>query len=663
MRITSDGRIPNSRKWLWLATSLSLCLCLAFSGVLNALALSPFIKTTQDVELGNLRGVTDSWVIKDGATYKMWFSHPKTEVTQSQVAGLISGLGLDAILEALKNQDMPALLEHVSGLDAGTVYNLLKDTATVIGYATSTDGINWTVQDPEVLSAPAENELQSVAAPCVIYNGSEYEMWYSRSTTGFSQAEIAELLSDLGSADDQIVADAIVNIINGNRTVIDYATSSDGIGWTLDAAAVLENTGPYLGDNAGAPCVLFDGAGYRMWFSSVSTGITQTMIEDLAADLENIAPEDLWDLQAGLVGSIGYAESADGAVWTGVDYNIFSKGAGLLNAVTAPCVITDGVEYQMWYTYGVTGFSRDDISPILDELNTIDIDYLLELLETEDYDTLIEEFVEIIDNNLFETKSRLDGTTTRIGYASSANGTDSWTENSAYGLNPASDTPWASVARPCVIRTGEFYQMWFTRGVDELTAQNLLDLWQGTICTIGYASTGEIIELVAGWNFVGLPLNPVPPDTDQVLSDISGSIQTVWAYDAATGLWRYYTTIPGAPQGSLLEMETGTGYWIELISPATLSVFGEEPGYPFEIALVAGWNLVSIPKTPIPSNTEAVLGDILDNVQTVWAYDAATGMWSYYTTIQGAPQGELTNMTESKAYWIEMTAADTLIIG
>jgi len=629
-----------------------------------ALALSPFIKTTQDVELGNLRGVTDSWVIKDGSTYKMWFTHPKTEVTQSQLAGLLSGLDMDAILDALQGQDGPALLQHLSGLDPATVYNLLRDTATVIGYATSPDGVDWTVTDSEVLAAPAENELQSVAAPCVIYNdiSEEYEMWYSRSTPEFTEAEITQLLSDLGSTDDQVVVDAIVDIINGNQAVIDYATSSDGINWTIQSTSVIQSNGTYLGDNLGAPCVLFDGTDYKMWFSSISTGINEADIQNLVANLESLAPEDLWDLQSSFLGSIGYAESSDGTTWTSVDYDIFSKGAGVLNTVTAPCVITDGAEYQMWYTCGVTDFTRDDISPILEELSAIDIDYLLELLEIEDYDTLIEEFVEIIDNDLAETKSRLAGTTTRIGYASSASGIGGWMEDNAYGLNPAADTPWAGIGRPCVIRLGEFYQMWFTQGIDELTAQNLVDLWQGTICTIGYASTGETIELVAGWNFVGLPLNPIPSDTDQVLGDTINNVETVWGYNASTTTWHYYTTIEGAIQGDLLQMSPGKGYWIELANPESLLVKGVEPAYPFIIALDVGWNLISIPKTPNPSITEDVLSEIIDNVETVWTYDAATGIWDYYTTMEGAIQGNLTNMTEGKAYWVEMAEADILVI-
>ena len=124
----------------------------------------------------------------------------------------------------------------------------------------------------------------------------------------------------------------------------------------------------------------------------------------------------------------------------------------------------------------------------------------------------------------------------------------------------------------------------------------------------------------------------------------------------------YYTTIVGPPQGDLTEMTAGKGYWIELISPAILTAPGVDPLFPYNIDLVIGWNLISIPETPSPSATEDVLSGILTNVQTVWAYDAATATWSYYTTIVGPPQGDLTDMTEGKAYWIEMTAVDTLTI-
>jgi len=81
-------------------------------------------------------------------------------------------------------------------------------------------------------------------------------------------------------------------------------------------------------------------------------------------------------------------------------------------------------------------------------------------------------------------------------------------------------------------------------------------------------------------------------------------------------------------------MTEGEGYWIELTNSATLLIAGSEPVFPYNIDLVT----------------------------TVWHYNAATGIWTYFTTIQGAPQGSLIEMTEGEGYWIEMTAPNTLVI-
>ena len=645
---------------------LSVAVCsFVFSGISTASAVSPFIQHTGEVNIGDIRGTADSWVIWDetDSIYKMWFTHPKTDVSPSQVSSLITGIDLQAVLDALKAQDIDALLDHISSLNAENIYNMLADSATVIGYGTSSDGITWNVTDPEVLTAEAGYDLQNVANPCVIKDSSGYHMWYTRSTTDYDQAELEEKLADLASENDTDIVNAILDLIAGNRTVIDYATSSDGISWTVNTPAVLIGDTEFQGDNVAAPCVLKIGDGdYRMWFSNVSTGIEQADIEYLVENKETITTEELWELQEGVTGSIGYATSADGITWTDINRNVFSGGAGALNAVAAPCVIFNGTDYEMWYTYGVTDLTREDIDAIIDELSEIDLDPLIVLMEDEDYDSLLEALTTIIDNDIVETKARLEGTATRIGYASSADGISGWSVDNTYGLTGTSTTPWDSVAHPCVIEADGVYQMWFTKGIEELTSQNLVGLWEGNISTIGYASNGVVMELASGWNFIGLPVDPADPATGQVLDNIITNVRNVWTYDASTQLWDYFTTIEGAPQGGLTEMEPGTGYWIDIIDPVTLLLFGGEPSYPFEIDLTVGWNMISIPRTPSSPQTEAVLSEILNNVRTVWTYDASIQLWDYFTTIEGAPQGGLTEMIEGRAYWIEMTAEDTLVI-
>jgi hypothetical protein len=624
-------------------------------------AISPFIRYTGEITVDGARGITDSWVIWDDNVYKMWFTCPKTEVSPSQVSDLIAGVNLGAALDALEAQDIDGLLEIVSNLEANELYDMAASSATVIGYATSSDGINWHVENSEVLSAATP--LQSVATPCVIKDSAGYKMWYTRNTTDYTPAQLEDILDKLTSDNDTVVTNAIIDLIEANLTVIDYATSTDGIIWTKKAQGVLTGEETYLGNNVAAPCVIWDEAEnvYKMWFSNVSTGIEEADIEHLVEHMDTVDTGYLWELQEKITGSIGYATSLDGEDWAGINRNVFSKDTGVLNAVATPSVIYNGDNYEMWYTYGVTSLNSDDIDTIIDELSEIDFDALTALMESEDYDGLLEALTTIIDDEITETKARLNGTTTKIGFASSEDGISGWTENNTYGLEGVADTPWASVGRPCAIESEGIYQMWFTKGIDELTSQNLVDLWQGNISTIGYATNGTVLELYQGWNFIGLTVDPVGPAIEQILGNIIADVGTVWTFDAP-GSWYFFTTIEGAPQGGLTEMALGIGYWVEIKNPVSLLMLGGEPTYPFEIQLFEGWNMISIPKTPSSPEIEEVLVGILDNVQTVWTYDASAQLWDYFTTVEGAHQGGLTQMIEGRAYWVEMKAGDTLVI-
>jgi hypothetical protein len=77
------------------------------------------------------------------------------------------------------------------------------------------------------------------------------------------------------------------------------------------------------------------------------------------------------------------------------------------------------------------------------------------------------------------------------------------------------------------------------------------------------------------------------------------------------------------------------------------------------IDLVAGWNLISLPLIPLDSAINAVLAGILDNVISVWHYDAAAKRW--YSFAPGA-SSDLTSMRDGKAYWINMKAAQNLTL-
>jgi len=74
------------------------------------------------------------------------------------------------------------------------------------------------------------------------------------------------------------------------------------------------------------------------------------------------------------------------------------------------------------------------------------------------------------------------------------------------------------------------------------------------------------------------------------------------------------------------------------------------------ITLVEGWNLISLPLIPLDSTINAVLAGILDDVKSVWYW---TGHW--YSFAPGA-SSDLSSMTDGKAYWINMEAAQNLTL-
>jgi hypothetical protein len=125
-----------------------------------------------------------------------------------------------------------------------------------IGYAVSTDGINWEKDsnNPVIeVGVAGSGEDRIVAACATIKRDSLYEMSYA----GASQADAA-----IGSIDT-------VNI--------GYATSSDGIQWekhpgnpvmtTYSPTYDPDSTGPW------APCVVFEADEFMMWYEASGIGL------------------------------------------------------------------------------------------------------------------------------------------------------------------------------------------------------------------------------------------------------------------------------------------------------------------------------------------------------------------------------------------------------
>ncbi len=167
-----------------------------------------------------------------------------------------------------------------------------------IGHATSADGITWIKDEKNpVLKEGNEGHWDDpvVVAPSVIYDGTEYHMYYHAS----------------GSPS------------NGS---IGHATSPDGTVWTRDPQNPVISKGAWDTPQTVYGGALFHNNTYYMWYSGGSF-------------LD-------WD--------IGYATSEDGSSWTKFgDGPVLEKGAEGFDTqlISAPSLIYDNNEsrYKMWY--------------------------------------------------------------------------------------------------------------------------------------------------------------------------------------------------------------------------------------------------------------------------------------------------------------------------
>jgi len=228
-------------------------------------------------------GVTGSWdysnwelpsVINNGSNYEMWYSGFGPAGWQIGHATSPDGLVW------AKDTSNPVLQQGGTGtwdengligptvLFDGSTYKMWyygKDVNGVlsIGYATSTDGVNWTkyANNPIIeISQPWEGA--SIGHPMVIFDGISYKMWY---------------------------------MANMDQPSIGYATSDSGITWIkYENNPVLEPTAGEWDFGAVAyPNVIFENDLYHLWYTGFGNGgaISRT-----------------WKK--------GYATSANGINWT-----------------------------------------------------------------------------------------------------------------------------------------------------------------------------------------------------------------------------------------------------------------------------------------------------------------------------------------------------------
>jgi hypothetical protein len=637
------------------ATAVVLVLGLVLASLISLVyAAVPWTKIP-GVSLGGELYVVDVEVIKDGGTYEMWYTHGKTTLSLTEIASSLIAMLTDDIVNDIANLDLASLLSDLSAADISALYDFLVANSTVIGYATSPDGTTWTVVDTEVLAGGGA-AWDSVASPSVVKTAGSYQMWYTHASIDLTLLELQTILTDL--ANPLTRRDAMLTLMASINSVIGYATSNNGTTWTVVDPEVLAGSSGGIWDSVGSPSVVrTDSTTYEIWYTRTKTSLTQAEFDTIIDNIATFGMTELMSILDATSSVIDYTTSVDGVSWAVPQEVLAGTGGGVWDSVASPSVVKTAGSYQMWYTQATTDLTSVEIQTLVNEIQALDLTALWTAVKSGDLIGLFTELVALIDFDMVAIKNLLANSSGVIGYAASTDGV-SWQVQQQPAMVGASGSPWSSVGSPSVTYSNP-YEMWHVQGIDQLTTTNLVAIMQGIILPVGYATfPGNSVDLVSGWNFVGLPVSLVSPDINDALAGIIGDVEIVWYFDGTTATWSFY--IPGGPPPTLNEMTEGKGYWVKITNPTTLGVIGIEPPLPYDIPLVADWNLISLPETPSPSTIVDVLAGIIGDVEIVWYYDGATATWSFY--IPGGPPPTLNNMTEGKAYWIKMTNPNTLTI-
>jgi len=223
-------------------------------------AASGWVKSP--ITLPNQKYVLDSTVIKDGSTYKMWYTYVKMSSSLEALFGQLKGLHLDSLVTDLQNYNFNAFFNHLTDLnqDISTLRALFGGIAGTIGYATSTDGMNWTVQNANALQGMSGGIWTSVGFPAVIkVDDTHYKMWFTRLETSLTQTQIQTLFTNLGVPSQRRIA--LDTLLNSTKTVIGYATSTNGSSWTVENPTALVGTGGAwdVFNSVMTPSVMYEG--------------------------------------------------------------------------------------------------------------------------------------------------------------------------------------------------------------------------------------------------------------------------------------------------------------------------------------------------------------------------------------------------------------------
>lgn len=340
MNVYTSERIfnlPMQKKYHHLCYLMLIAVNCAFGQTIWTKHSTPVLSPSQIYPDWNAFATSDAFVMNDNDTLKMWYSATGWVNNSMHVrvgyAWSLNGTSWNQYSEnPVLDVDTDTTKFDSDGIETPTVLKDLSATPDKryklwyagrksknpsvldhkLGYAYSPDGIHWTKHPDNPVFVPGNNSSwynTFLSSPSVIKEDTTYKMWLTTVDT-YSNGQ---------STDGK-----------GN---IAYATSSNGINWSVHPSAVIiaGNQNNWDSVSSAEPSVLKVGNTYHMFYSALD----QWVVENF---------------------QVGYAHSTDGINWTKSTLNPVLKigTTGQWNRYWAshPSVIYDSTtnKFKMWYT-------------------------------------------------------------------------------------------------------------------------------------------------------------------------------------------------------------------------------------------------------------------------------------------------------------------------
>jgi hypothetical protein len=155
------------------------------------------------------------------------------------------------------------------------------------------------------------------------------------------------------------------------------------------------------------------------------------------------------------------------------------------------------------------------------------------------------------------------------------------------------------------------------------------------------------VNLEVGWNLLSFPLIVADTSVLSVLSSIAGSWDIVQAFDASDKAdhWKMYATFKPPPLNDLQNIDNTMGFWLHMLSPATLNISGLPPTSMF-IQMYAGWNLIGYPSL---DNTRTIVDVLFET-----GYDKPVEGYDENAPYLLSPLPDTYIMTPGEGYWVHV---------